>query len=369
MVKTIKPAMAIVTAFLFVSGTHAAEKPIDGNELRRLLNPSEQEHYQHSRELKSDQMHLLLKKRPGKPVSGGGQETSEKKGRHAPNASADPSSESPPAENTDGKGAKAPAPAPAAGTDGKENMASTGVGAPPNSNTASPGSAAKTAKPVNDPGRPDRSRRERKNDRYIPPSWKASPTAGKMSVGGFQSVRSEKRKGPYFGIRLGTKIRARLPQVTTNVEQNLTEITITQDVYGDFKVLPRGSTLFAKKSLNPASKRLELLVVKGITPAPRSEEFSIKGFVMDINNTAGLVGAVSTDGKAAQRSFAAGAFGVGKELAPMLNNGTLVGAGVEAAAENMLDEKETQIDKTLNEPSYIIYVNPQEIKIRIEETF
>ena len=366
--------------FLILVSTAFAQdhnQVMDGDDLRKLLNPSEREHYEHSKEIKSDEMHLLLKRRKER-------EAAEKAAREAAERAAREAAERTARENSNGR-SKGGDPA-MTGTSGKggENNAS---GASAGKNGQAVGSSdllgpdgkrKSSASITKGKGRGHKGRAANGNgngkyggsgigrggDRYIPPSW---AQCGKTKVGGFQTDGRKKKKGPYFGIRMGTKIRAHLPQVTTNVEQNLTEIVIKQDVYGDFKTMPRGTKLFAKKSLNSGSNRLELLAVKGITP--QGEEFTLKGIVLDINNSAGLVGAVSTDGKAVHRSIAAGVFGLGKEIAPLLNDGSVIGSGVEAAAKNIMDEKKDETEQSLNDPQYIIYVNPQDIKIRVEETF
>lgn len=362
---------ALIVLLLVIPTLAQDQQAMDGDDLRKLLNATEREHYGHSKELKSDEMHLLLKRRKER-------EAAEKAAREAAAAR-----DRQRIENGEGTGdekagraangssgqAGNEAKASASSATGNEASITAGNGTPGGSESKGKGknrksrNASSTAAAAS--GKHAGNRAGRGGDRYVPFSLQA--LKGKAKLGGFQADSREKKNGPYFGIRMGTKIRARLPQVTTNVEQNLSEVVIEQDVFGDFKTMPRTTKLYAKKSLNSGSNRLELLVVKGITP--QGEEFKIKGIVLDINSSAGLVGAVSTDGKAVQRSVAAGVFGLGKDLAPILNDGTVVGAGVEAAAKNMMDEKEDETDASLNKPQYIIYVNPQDIQIRVEETF
>lgn len=366
----------ITILILFLASAASAQGQVmDGDELRKLLNPSEREHYEHSKEIKSDEMHLLIKRRKEREAAEkAAREAAEKAAREA--AAAQNKVESESGDDPTGENSKTGVQGLSGPSGNSVDIKASGASLAENGSDPAAGqSVAGDQKSGKKSGAKSKARKSqgssaqrlgsRGGDRYIPPSLRAQK--GKAKLGGFQTDSREKEKGPYFGIRMGTKIRGRLPQVTTNVEQNLTEIVIEQDVYGDFKTMPRYTKLFAKKSLNSGSNRLELLAVKGITP--QGEEFTLKGIVLDINHSAGLVGAVSTDGKTVQRSVAAGVFGLGKDIAPILNNGTLIGAGVEAAARNVMEEKEDETDASLNKPQYIIYVNPQDIQIRVEATF
>lgn len=327
--------MAII--LLAPGGSPAQDKQLSGDSLRQLLNPTEREHKQHEKEIKSDEMHLLLREKQKKAQANNIRKANEN------------------VESNIGVDR--------AGREGEKDTAVVKQNQGPLNNS----NQNENEKKIDQTGANNRVKklnRKYKSDRYIPPSWQSKRS---NVSSGFQTDNIKKSKGPFFGIRMGSKIRAYLPQVTTNVEQNLTEIAVVQDVFGDYKTLEKNTKIYCKKTLNPGSNRLELLAVKGITP--KGEEFKLKGIVLDINNVAGLVGAISTDGKTAKRTLSAGVFGVGEALAPILNDGSLVGAGIEAAADNVLKEKETESEKTLLNPLYTIYVNPQDIMIRVEETF
>lgn len=338
-----KPTLCIFLLSALFGVATAQERQLDGDNLQQILNPAERKHYVHSKELKSDEMHLLLKQRPPKANK-----------KSTEGASADVNKTANPHKK---RGAK------------DENFTNPKgfIEDPVGSGTIEDKESEKQSfrSPLSKLNKPKVYKRAT-TDRYIPPSWKSGQNRS-AALGSFKSDRKKKSRGPYFGIRLGEKIRAYLPQVTTNVEQNLTEIWIKQDVFGDYKTMPKDTKLYCKKTLNPGSNRLELLAVKGITP--QGEEFKLKGIILDINSVAGLVGAISTDGNTGKRSIASGVFGVGEALAPILNDGSIVGAGVEAAAENALKEKAVETAKSLNKATYTIYVNPQKIQIRVEETF
>lgn len=322
---------AVLGILLISAASAQEEKPLTGDDIREMLQPSESEHARRARELKYNEMHRLYrvtknpdgntdsgdthKNKQKTPIEGRGP-TSPEKGQNATNID-----KVLPPEETD-KQKKAPQVA-----DKKQN---------------SP--AARFQK-----------------DRYVPPSWTST-----QHNGGF-GVDQVKRRGPRFGIRLGTRVYGEIRRSVTNAERNLCEIHLTKDIVGDIETMGRGTIIFAAKEFNNSTKLLELRTVKGITPD--GVEFRINAYGMDINEVAGLSGTITTDGKSTKRSISRGGFEVGKSLATTLNDGTVLGAGIESATKNMLDEKETETHKTLNEPQYIIRVEPQPVILMVETTF
>ncbi|MCP4747026.1 MAG: hypothetical protein GY874_12940 [Desulfobacteraceae bacterium] len=208
-------------------------------------------------------------------------------------------------------------------------------------------------------------RKAKQTDRYLPPSF--SITSSPTKAGGFAKSSSSKDSGPLFGIRRGTKFRVETRQIVTNVERNQMEIFVIQDVIGDYLIMPKETKLYASQSLNSGTNKLEGFVVSGITPEGR--EFKMQGIILNINKAAGLSGSITTDGNAAKRSLSAGGFEVGRSIVSSLNDGSVIGAGVEAAADSAFSEKKTHVQKQLNKPLYIISVEPQQFIIRVEKTF
>lgn len=377
MVKTVMKAL-VAFALLVAPAWAKDTDQISQQELDRYLNQNEREYLQNQGNLDPEEIHLLfhqLKQRQnqhlidqpegrsqnaGKPSqnpdggSGSGQRQNENAsgsnpagtqdgqgqgGRRHPDGNAD---HSPGAAGVDNEDNHVP------GTENDGQGRSSGRASGSSSNRKHQKGAA--------------NRGSARSDRYVPPSWSALRKAGKV-----QESKSSRSSGPFFGIRLGTKFRAEIKQVVTNVESNLAEIHVVHDVIGDYGVMASGTKIYARKALNSGTNRLEMVTSHGITPQGR--EFRIKAIVLDINKSAGLSGAVTTDGNMAKRSAGQGAFEVGRTLVSKLNDGSIVGAGVEAAAENALEEKQDEVDKELRRPLYTITVQPQEFFIRVEQTF
>lgn len=176
------------------------------------------------------------------------------------------------------------------------------------------------------------------------------------------------RKGrKYFGITIGTWSKARLNRNTTNVEPGLIELTLTDAVHGKRKTLDAGTLFFAKKSLNNGTKRLELLIVKGITPD--GKEFKVRGLIFDTNKVSGLRGIIDTDeNMIAQNSLNTGllAFGgaAAKEVSKVNPIGSALGDGLGSViTDSRKAAKAGQVDIVT------IYVSPQDLFIRFDESF
>ncbi len=174
-------------------------------------------------------------------------------------------------------------------------------------------------------------------------------------------------KKQFFGIRIGTWIEGELRRSATNSEPGLIEIYTTKSVPGRRKSLPAGTTLFANKGYNSGTKKLDLLVEKGITPD--GLEFEIQGLVFDLQKTAGLIGIISADSTMiVERSTSKGLLAAGGEVVNQLGQGSLVGAAGSAAADSLLNdtgnviEEKTRLKQTIRS-------SPQHLLIRVEETF
>lgn len=359
-------AVMVLATVVSVSAKDVRKVP-DGDDLRKRLHNAEIAHSKRDQEVKFDQMHRLYRVISGSEESVQGEA---KGNRPASPASGEDMPVQESGNDPDHSGIN---------EDGRQEGRGLGpqgnegnVGQPPVSGDAV---ASEEINSSNGSERPTQKGRGAhvpsatsapsgplgQRDRYIPPSWSVLQGSGSFDTD------QVKQKGQRFGIHLGTRINGEIRRVVTNVERNLCEIYVTQDVVGDRRNIPKGSVLFADKSLNMGTKRLEFATVKGITPD--KTEFVIKAYVMDVGEMAGLSGAISTDGKTVQRSVSKGAYAVGRQMVSALNDGSVVGAGVEAATDNALGEKETETDKTLGEPQYTITVPPQKVILRVEQTF
>jgi hypothetical protein len=168
-----------------------------------------------------------------------------------------------------------------------------------------------------------------------------------------------------FGIRLGSWLNASLDRNTTSADQGSVELTLTGDAIGDRRTLPAGSTLFADKTINNATRRMELVVTHGITPA--GQEFQMRGIVFDPLKTPGLAGVYVLDKKAvASNGLMNGAIAAVGAAAGAANIGP-IGAATNAGAQSVMGDVGQLTASNATQP--IIYVSPQALIIRVEKQF
>lgn len=168
-----------------------------------------------------------------------------------------------------------------------------------------------------------------------------------------------------FGIRLGSWLNASLDRNTTSADQGSVELTLSSDAIGDRRTLPAGSTLFADKTVNNATRRMEMVVTHGITPA--GQEFEMRGIVFDPLKTPGLAGVYVIDKKAvASNGLMNGAIAAVGAAAGAANIGP-IGAATNAGAQSVMGDVGQLTASNAAQP--IIYVSPQALIIRVEKQF
>jgi hypothetical protein len=194
---------------------------------------------------------------------------------------------------------------------------------------------------------------------YTPP-----PRSGAVS-GGQAIVTDAVYSTAAFGIRLGSWLNASLDRNTTSGESGSVELTVTGDAIGDRRTLPAGTVLFADKNLNNTTKRMEMVVTHGITPA--GQEFEMHGLVFDPQKTPGLAGVYVLDKKeSVSRGAQKGAIAAVGAAVGMAGPG-IAGAATNAAAQSVLNDAGTVTDN--NAAQAVIYVSPQALLIRVEKQF
>ncbi len=169
-----------------------------------------------------------------------------------------------------------------------------------------------------------------------------------------------------YGIHMGTWMRGELSRNVSSAEPGLVEITLTNDVTGDRRVLPAGTTFFARQELNDATKRMELFVEKGITPD--GNEFAVKGIVYDLQRISGLPGIVTVNKHnlvqhGTEKGLAAAVGGIADSLA---SSSPLASAGA-TATQTMLNDTDPAVN--YNATTSVIYVSPQNLEIRVDADF
>ena len=171
-----------------------------------------------------------------------------------------------------------------------------------------------------------------------------------------------------FGIRLGTWMEGSINRNTSNAEPGLVEITLTAEVVGDKKTLKPGTMLFAAKQFNQATKRLEMQVQKGITPD--GKEFQLTGLVFDTQKVSGLSGIVDMNNAESVKSGASkgliAAAGAAAKVAG--SSSPVIGNAASATADSILQDQTNVVEQNTAQ-QLTIYVNPQPLLIRVDQTF
>ena len=195
---------------------------------------------------------------------------------------------------------------------------------------------------------------------YIPPVRAANATANGQAI-----VTDAVQSTVSFGIRLGSWLSGSLERNTTSAESGSVELNLTSDYIGSRRTLPAGTTLFADKTLNNATRRLELVITHGITPD--GQEFDMRGIVFDPNKTPGLAGVYTIDKKeVASRGVTKGAIAAVGAAVGMASPGVGTTAA-NAATQSVLNDANQVTDS--NAQQAIIYVSPQALIIRVEKQF
>ena len=199
-------------------------------------------------------------------------------------------------------------------------------------------------------------------DVYIPPPRQATGKTRIMADA--VPVASQSR----FGIRMGTWLRARLERNTTSADPGRLELVLIDEVVGDVKGLGQGTLLFADKAYNQSTQRLDMQVVKAITP--EGDEFTLRGLIYDDKRNAGLPGLVTGQpvSQSIGKGVSRGLLDASRVALSGLSNSAVVNAVTDRTAEAVITDKQTLLDVQNTQP-YTIYVTAQDVLIRVEETF
>lgn len=195
---------------------------------------------------------------------------------------------------------------------------------------------------------------------------KDSPTLP-ATASGFVVDAAKIDEARQFGVRMGSWIKARVNRNTTSADPGSVELSVSEEVAGDRRSLPAGTLLFAEKTFNAGTNRMDLYIVRGITPD--GVEFRAKGIVYDQSKVAGLPGIITTDAKQVVKTGATkGMLAASRALVDKMSGGTPVGSAVGAGAGSLLSDTEN-VASERNRQSVTISVAPQPIYVQVEETF
>lgn len=166
-------------------------------------------------------------------------------------------------------------------------------------------------------------------------------------------------KAHEYGIPRGTWIRAELKRHTTSSDSSNIEFVITESLNGKYKTLEAGTVVFASKSFNTSSKRLEALTSAAVTPD--GEEISgIVAYVYASDQSAGLSGTIIRDREG--EAIAAGKSGVLAAVADALPGAAGVATGV---VSNLSGEMITHEKNNIKgAPTAYIQVAPQTVWLK-----
>ena len=196
-------------------------------------------------------------------------------------------------------------------------------------------------------------------DIYIPP-----PRLNTVSTSRSTVFNTETRP---FGILLGTWARAHITRSVSNADNGPVEVTLDEDMNGQKRLLPAGTTLFGQKGFNPTSQRLDVTLTHGVTPD--GQEFALSATVYDERKVSGLAGSVVRQRSDEIRSAASnGALASARTLMATTLDGAAGGAvadGIAQAGDELLSNEQ----QFMRRPRAFIQVSPQPVFIRIDRTF
>ena len=171
-----------------------------------------------------------------------------------------------------------------------------------------------------------------------------------------------------YGIRIGTVLYGELRRNISSAESGWAEIVLTKDAVGDHRTLPAGTLLFANKSANAATRRMELYFAHGSTPA--GDEFDLEAQAYDDQDVAGLSGIVEDKSKEIMRAGVnKGLLAAGKGALQSMTAGKgVIGSAAATGGGAVLSDVGTRQDAT-TDSGIIIYSYPQPVRIRVQKTF
>lgn len=196
------------------------------------------------------------------------------------------------------------------------------------------------------------------DDIYIPPF--VSGGAQSNATGAVLGRKSKK-----FGINIGTWAKCSLPRSVSSSESGVVEFTLQEPLFGRYKEIPAGTTLFADKRINVATERLEAFIKKALTPDDQEYD-SISATIYSLDKTAGLTGELVRDREGEMGSAASNAALSGLGAAVPNVSGNVSGAVVNSFTSDMIQGEQRYVQKR---PSATINVSPQNCLIKITKSF
>lgn len=168
-----------------------------------------------------------------------------------------------------------------------------------------------------------------------------------------------------YGIRIGSWVGLKMLKNTSSAEPGVVAFSVTEPVQGRYRVLEAGTELFATKSFNAATKRLEMIISHGVTIS--GEEFDIFGQVHDAQKVSGLDGIIKKR-DIVKGGVQSGVLAATRSVLGQVVKDSPVGVGVAVGADVVLSEGEDTITTQMRD-QYVIYVSSQSAKMFVTKTF
>lgn len=247
--------------------------------------------------------------------------------------------------------------------DTQENAQATKYGSNSSAHSKSAASTQKKSSKTGNAGQPSNgnytgysSSTVNNGDIYIPPPRNSSSVA---TVAGVLTKNKNK-----FGILMGTWIEAELTRTASSAESGQIEFRLLESVEGRYRTLPANTVLFANKSFNVTSKRLESLTSVAITPG--GDEFGgIQAYVYSLDRTAGLNGSIIRDREGELVTAGTNTL-LTTAAATLPGSGNMASQAVGQFSQEMLSNEKKNAPKT---PQAQIVVPPQRVLLKVAKSF
>lgn len=172
-------------------------------------------------------------------------------------------------------------------------------------------------------------------------------------------------KDSVYGIPFGKWAKVRLEREVTNADNGEIELILDEPLSGKKKDVDAGTILFASKTFNSSTKRMDLTILRAIMPDDK--RVTIKAVVYDQNKLSGLPGTLERDRSGeVKAAIDKSALQVVGAVVDSTTDSTIAGQASNNVANEMLSNESRYVDKA---QEALIRVYPQIAYIRIVESF
>lgn len=188
--------------------------------------------------------------------------------------------------------------------------------------------------------------------RYVPPPRPIAATEDVYT----DAVKVDEKK---YGIRMGTWVDVELLRDVSSGEPGVVVFRVAQSVNGRYQELAVGTEIFADKSFNSTTQRLELIAMRGVTL--EGDEFEMTGQIYDAQKVSGLNGIVKKK-ELVKGSLQSGFLAASRSALGAVSDVSPLAAGTAEAADVVLSDGEARVEEQLQD-DFVIYVYRQPAKL------